>query len=121
MLPTFALMLLQGGMAAKQPGYFAPVLLGSLVAGGVGWLIAAVLGFARARAFGASTRWFSFAAVCLLIFHLQFVLLGIVAILGSQQNDFDAVLSFGAFFDVFAVAGAFCSIMGFVRLTSPPR
>ena len=42
MLPTFALMLLQNGMAAKQPGYFAPVLLGSLVAGGVGWLIAAV-------------------------------------------------------------------------------
>jgi hypothetical protein len=121
MLPTFALMLFQNGMAAKQPGYFAPVLLGSLVAGGVGWLIAAVLGFARARAFGASTRWFSFAAVCLLIYHVQFILLGIVAIMGAQQNDFDSVLSFGAFFNMFVVLGAFCAIMGFVRLTSPPR
>lgn len=119
MFGTFALMLLQGGMAAKQPGYFAPVLLGSLVAGGIGWLIAAVLGFARARAFGASTRWFSFAAVCLLIYHVQFILLGIVAIMGAQQNDFDSVLSFGAFFNMFVVLGAFCSIMGFVRLTSP--
>ena len=81
MLPTFALLLLQGGMSAQQPGYFAPVLLGSLLAGGIGWLIAAVLGFARARAFGASTRWFSLAAVCLVIFHIQFLLLGIVAVL----------------------------------------
>lgn len=119
MLPSFALILLQSGLSAKQPGYFAPLLLGSLVVGGLGWLIAAVLGFARARAFGASTRWFSFAAVCLLIYHVQFILLGIVAVLGSQQNDFDSVLSFGAFFNVFVVLGAFCSIMGFVRLTNP--
>ena len=85
------------------------------------WLMAVVLGFARARAFGASTRWFSFAAVCLLIYHIQFILLGIVAIMGAQQNDFDSVLSFGAFFNVFVLLGAFCAIMGFVRLTSPPR
>ena len=84
-----------------------------------GWLIAAVLGFARARAFGASTRWFSLAAVCLLIYHIQFLLLGFVAILGAQQNDFDAVLDFGAFLNVFVVLGAICSIMGFVRLTNP--
>lgn len=119
MLPTLALMFLQNGMTAKQPGYFVPVLLGLLVAGGVGWLVAAVLGFARARAFGASTRWFSFAAVCLLIYHIQFVLLGIVAVMGAQANDFDPVLSFGAFFNVFVVLGAFCAIMGFVRLTNP--
>ena len=119
MLPTFALLFLQGGMSAQQPGYFAPVLLGSLLAGGIGWLIAAVLGFARARAFGASTRWFSLAAVCLVIFHVQFLLLGIVAVLGAQQNDFDSVLKVGAFFDIFVVFGAVCSIMGFVRLTNP--
>jgi hypothetical protein len=41
--------------------------------------------------------------------------------MGAQQNDFDSVLSFGAFFNVFVVLGAFCAIMGFVRLTSPPR
>jgi hypothetical protein len=106
-------------MRANQPGYFLPVLLGLLIAGGVGWLIAAVLGFARARAFGASTRWFSFAAVCLLLYHIQFVLLGIVAVVGAQQNDFDSVLGFGAFFNLFVVLGAICAVMGFVRLTNP--
>jgi hypothetical protein len=119
MLPSLALLFLQTEMSAKKPSYFAVVLVGSLIAGGVGWLIAAVLGFARARAFGASARWFSMAAVCLLIYHIQFLLLGFVAILGAQQNDFDAVLDFGAFLNVFVVLGAICSIMGFVRLTNP--
>src|SRR5437016_7666547 len=106
-----SLIMLQTGVSANQPGYFVAVLIGSLIAGGVGWLIAAVLGFARARAFGASARWFSMAAVCLLIYHIQFLLLGFVAILGAQQNDFDAVLDFGAFLNVFVVLGAICSIM----------
>lgn len=119
MLPTLALLFLQTEMSAKKPSYFAVVLIGSLVAGGIGWLIAAVLGFARAGAFGASARWFSMAAVCLLIYHIQFVLLGFVAVLGAQQNDFDSVLAFGAFFNVFVVLGAVCAIMGFVRLTNP--
>jgi hypothetical protein len=47
------------------------------------------------------------------------VLLGFVTIMGAQRNDFDSVLSFGAFFNVFVVLGAFCTIMGFVRLTNP--
>jgi len=119
MLPTLALLFLQTEMSAKQPGYFTVVLIGSLVAGGIGWLIAAVLGFARARAFGSSARWFSMAAVCLLIYHIQFVLLGFIAVLGAQQNDFDSVLAFGAFLNVFVVLGAICAIMGFVRLTNP--
>ena len=119
MLSLATLLFMQTGVTAKQPGYFAAVLIGSLILGGLGWLIAAVLGFARARAFGASTRWFSFAAVCLLIYHIQFLLLGFVAVMGAQQNDFDSVLSFGAFFNVFVVLGAFCAIMGFVRLTNP--
>jgi hypothetical protein len=121
MVPHEILLSLQTGVTAKQPAYFAVVLVGSLIVGGLGWLIAAVLGFARARAFGASTRWFSFAAVCLLIYHIQFVLLGFVALMGAQQNDFDSVLVFGAFFNVFVVLGAICAIMGFVRLTNPPR
>src|SRR4051812_43657115 len=119
MLPHDILLSLQAGVTAKQPAYFAVVLIGSLVLGGVGWLIAAVLGFARARAFGASTRWFTFAAVCLLIYHIQFILLGFIAVIGAQQNDFDSVLGFGAFFNMFVVAGAVCAIMGFVRLTNP--
>src|SRR5262245_46841196 len=116
-----AMFLLQAGVTAKQPVYFAAVLIGSLVIGGVGWLIAAVLGFARARAFGASTRWFSFAAVCLLINQVQWFLLGFVALMGAQQNDLDSVLAFGAFINIFLVLGAICAIMGFVRLTNPPR
>jgi len=119
MLPTLALALLQNDIRANPPGYFGPVFIGILVAGGIGWLVASVLGFARARAFGASTRWFSFAAVCLLIYHIQFVLLGVVTVLGAQQNDFNGVLSFGAFLNVFIVLGAGCAIMGFVRLTNP--
>jgi len=115
------LLSLQAGLSAKQPAYFALVFVGLLIIGGIGWLIAAVLGFARARAFGASTRWFSFAAVCLLIYHIQFVLLGFFTFMGAQQNDFDTVLQFGAFLNVFVVLGAICAIMGFVRLTNPPR
>src|SRR5438067_2573728 len=119
MVSLATLLFLQTGVTAKQPSYFAAVLIGSLILGGLGWLIASVLGFARARAFGASTRWFSFAAVCLLIYHIQFILLGFLAIAGKQQGDLDAVLAFGAFFNVFVVIGAFCAIMGFVRLTNP--
>src|SRR5947209_8659023 len=115
MLPTLALAFLQNDMRANPPGYFFPVFLGLLVAGGVGWLIAAVLGFARARAFGASTRWFSFAAVCLLIYHIQFIVLGFLVVLGAPKNDFDPVLSVGAFLNLFIVLGAFCAVMGFVR------
>ena len=121
MLPLATLLLLQAGLSAKQPAYFALVFIGLLILGGIAWLIAAVLGFARARAFGASTRWFSFAAVCLLIYHIQFILLGFVTFMGAQQNDFDSVLQFGAFLNVFVVLGAICAIMGFVRLTNPPR
>jgi hypothetical protein len=119
MVSLATLLLLQSGLSAKQPGYFAVVLIGSLILGGIAWLVAAVLGFARARAFGASTRWFSFAAVSLLIYHIQFLLLGFIAVVGAQQNDFDSVLGFGAFFNVFVIIGAVCAIMGFVRLTNP--
>ena len=114
-----ALMLLQSEMTVKQPAHFYPVLLGTLVFGGILWLVATILGFARARAFGSSTRWFTFAALCLLLYHLQFILLGMVTIMGARQNDFDPVLSLGAFFNVFVVLGAACAIMGFIRLTSP--
>jgi hypothetical protein len=113
------LLLFLQGLSAKPPGYFGPVFVGLLILGGIGWLIAAVLGFARARAFGASTRWFSFAAVCLLIYNIQFVLLGFLVVLGASTNDFDPVLNVGAFLNLFVVAGAFCAIMGFVRLTNP--
>jgi hypothetical protein len=99
----------------REPGYFAPVMLGLLVLGAVAWLIAAVLGFARARAFGPSARWFSFAAVSLILFHLQFI------VLGFSLLTKDTALIFGilTFFNVFVLLGAVCAIMGFIRLTSP--
>jgi len=119
MLTPLAFLMFQEGMTANQPKYFIPVFVALLFAGGVGWLIAAVLGFARARAFGASTRWFSFAAVCLLLYNIYWVLVGFVAMLGAQENNFDAVLTMGAFLNIFVVLGAVCAILGFVRLTNP--
>jgi len=118
-MSTLSLLFLQTGVTANQPAYFFAVFIVVLVLGGLGWLIATVLGFARARAFGAATRWFTFSALCLLLYHLQWVLTGIVAILGAQQNDQDSVLKVGAFMNVFIVLSAGCAIMGFVRLTSP--
>ncbi|HKP72530.1 MAG TPA: hypothetical protein VJT82_06300 [Pyrinomonadaceae bacterium] len=82
----------------------------------VGWLVASVLGFARARAFGASTRWFAFAAVCVLLFNLHLVA---VALLGMTETDPEKVLSFGAFSPLFVALGGVCAIVGFIRLTNP--
>jgi hypothetical protein len=92
-----------------------------LIAGGVGWLVAAVLGFARSPAFGPSARWFSYGAVCLIIYHLQFLLFGVLVFMGTTQNPetLSTALGVGAFFNLFVVLGAFCAIMGFVKLTSP--
>jgi hypothetical protein len=117
----FPLLLLFQQLRATQPAYFVLVTLVLLIAGGVGWLIAAVLGFARSPAFGPSARWFSYAAVCLIIYHLQFLLFGVFVFLGISQNSVDltTALSVGSFFNLFVLVGAFCAIMGFVRMTSP--
>jgi len=98
----------------NAPGYFQIVFLVLLALGAIAWLVAAVLGFARARAFGPSTRWFALAAVCLIIYHLQWVLLAF-----AMVNSPDLVLSVGAFLNLFVVAGAVCAIIGFIRLTNP--
>src|SRR6266849_5542600 len=81
----------------NEPSYFFPVILGSLVFGAILWLVASVLGFARARAFGASARWFSFASVCLLLFHLQFLVFGF----GVVLKDYNTVFLVLTFFNVF--------------------
>lgn len=115
------LILFQTNIRATEPTYFFPIVLILLIAGGVGWLIAAVLGFARAPAYGPSARWFSYAAVCLILYHLHFVLFGVVMSVGLMQNsqDLSTALGVGAFFNLFVVLGAVCTIMGFVRLTTP--
>src|SRR5262252_258069 len=121
MLPQAIFLVLQPELTAKRPTYFLLVFVGSLLVGGLAWLIATVLGFARARAFGAAIRWFSLAALCLLIYHIQFVLFAFIVWTSAQQGDTDSALQFGAFMNLFIVLGAICAIMGFVRLTNPPR
>jgi hypothetical protein len=108
-------MLAQVETSFHEPSYFAPVMLGMLALGAVAWLIAAVLGFARARAFGPSARWFSFAAVCLILFHLQFIGLGF----GMLTKDNNLIFTILTFFNFFVVLAAICAIIGFIRLTSP--
>jgi hypothetical protein len=112
---AFTLMLAQAQTTFREPSYFAPTVLGMLALGALAWLIAAVLGFARARAFGPSARWFSFASVCMLLFHLQLIGLGF----GFLTKDNDLIFSILTFFNLFVVVAAFCAIMGFIRLTSP--
>ena len=113
MLPAFLLMLAQVETRYNQPTYFLPVVVLMLAAGLVLWLVAAVLGFARARAFGPSTRWFAIAAVFMIIYHLQFLLLAV----GFVLENPNLTLVVFAFFNLFAVVAAICAIMGFIRLT----
>lgn len=87
------------------------VLPALVAAGALVWLIAAILGFTRARAFGASTRWFAFSAACLVIYHIQLVVFALAF------NTFG--LNFGAFFNLFVVLAALCAIIGFRRLSDP--
>ena len=115
MLMTSLLLLAQADdQIYRTPSYFAPVLL--LLAGGaVGWLVAAVLGFSRARAFGTSTRWFALSAVCLILFHAQLLLLGLAIV----QNNSEMLFGVAAFLDLFILLGSVCAILGFIRLTDP--
>jgi uncharacterized membrane protein YhdT len=115
MLVALLFTLVQVETRFNEPSYFTPVVLGLLVAGAVGWLVAAVLGFARARAFGASARWFSIAAVLLLLFHIQFLLLAF----GLITSNMELVWGLLSFFNIFVVLAAVCAILGFVRLTDP--
>ena len=108
-------MITQVETAFREPAYFAPIMLTMLGLGALLWLVAAVLGFARAKAFGPSARWFSFAAVSLILFHLQFIALGF----GLLTKDNSIVFGLLTFFNIFVIIAACCAIMGFVRLTNP--
>ena len=94
------------------PSYFTWVFGLLLVAGGLAWLVATVLGFARARAYGVSTRWFAAASACLILYHAHWLalVLGIIS-----QND-KVTFPILASLNLFVVLGAVCTIIGFVRL-----
>jgi uncharacterized membrane protein YhdT len=115
MLMASMLVLAQVDTTFNKPSYFIPVFLGMFLLGAVAWLVASVLGFARARAFGPSARWFSFAAVCLLLFHIQIIFVGF----GVVTNDTSLAFSILTFLNLFIVLGAVCAIIGFIKLTSP--
>ena len=100
--------------AFPAPSYFIPVSLALFGLGALAWIIAAALGFTRARVFGASARWFALAAVCLVLHHLWFIVLALGIV-----NRSDLVLSIGAFFNLFVLLGGVCAVVGFTRLTNP--
>jgi uncharacterized membrane protein YhdT len=97
-----------------RPNYFIPAFLLMFLLGGVGWLVAAVLGFARARAFGPPARWFSFASVCLLLFHVQIIAVGF----GVITSDKSLAMTILTFLNLFVILGAVCAIIGFIKMTS---
>jgi hypothetical protein len=83
--------------------------------GGLGWLIAAALGFARARAYGEPARWFAVSAVCLLLYHVQWF---VFALYGINERE-PRASSACAFFNLFVALGAVCAIVGFTRMNGP--
>lgn len=115
-VPTAVLLLAQ---TTAPPGYFTPVLFALFAAGTIGALVATLMGFRRAPAFGASTRWFALAALCLLLYHAQFVVLIVIAFFGVRGNDFSLAFGFVPFFNLFVALATVCAVMGFVRLTDP--
>ena len=100
----------------RGPSYFPWIAFGLLSLGALGWLIAAALGFARARAFGESPRWFATSAVCLLLYHIQIF---VFVIYGINEQNTEGLLAMGAFFNLFVALGAVCAIVGFMRMNDP--
>src|SRR5205085_3830217 len=117
MLPTLTNALAQG-TPLRLPAYFPWVVIGLLGVGGLGWLIAAALGFARARAYGEPARWFAVSAVCLLLYHVQWL---VFAVYGINERNLENVVGMAAFFNLFVALGALCAIIGFMRHVGPPE
>jgi uncharacterized membrane protein YhdT len=115
MLPSYIAAFAQA--APEKIPFYTPWVVGGLLGvGALGWLIAAALGFARARAFGESPRWFAISAVCLLLYHIQWVVFGIY---GLNERNPENVVGVVAFFNLFVALGAVCAIVGFMRMNDP--
>ena len=100
---------LEAQQAQAFPSYFNPVVLILLVLGALGWLIATVLGFSRARAHGPTARWFALASACMLLVHLHILLIGVAGASGANSS----AVALTAFFPLFILLAAFCAILGF--------
>lgn len=110
----FALMLLAQDQSPQiQSTSIVVVIVALLILGLVGWFVAAVVGFARAREAGAPARWFALSAACLIVYHLHLLAF---ALMGTRERDVTKLLSFGAFFNLFVFLGSLCAIVGFLRL-----
>jgi hypothetical protein len=105
----------QSEASVYLPSYFVWVFGLFLIVGALGWLVATVLGFARARAFGVSTRWFALSAVCLLLYHAHWLAL----VLSINSQNYSITFPILAALNLFVVLGAICAIIGFARLNSP--
>jgi hypothetical protein len=116
MLIAAPLMLAQNESTVYNlPPYFVWVFGFLLIAGGLGWLVATVLGFSRARAFGVSTRWFAIAAACLILYHAHW--LAFVLSIASQNTGM--IFAILASLNLFVVLGAVFTIIGFAQLNKP--
>ena len=115
MLSSYMTVFAQAG-TMRLPSYFPWVVMGLLIVGGLGWLIAAALGFARARVFGESPRWFALSAVCLLLYHVQWF---VFAVYGINEKNPENVVGVAAFFNLFVALGAVCAVIGFMRMNDP--
>jgi hypothetical protein len=97
------------------PSYFVWVFGFLLIAGALAWLVATVLGFARARAFGLSTRWFAFASACMILYHAHW--LALVFSVNSENSSI--IFPILASLNFFVVLGAVCTVIGFARMNNP--
>jgi hypothetical protein len=116
MLAALLLQAQDDAVVYSLPPYFIWVFGSLLIAGGLGWLVATVLGFARARAFSLSTRWFALASACLILYHAHW--LALVFSISSQNNSI--IFPILASLNFFVVLGAVCTVIGFARLNTPP-
>lgn len=106
---------LEAQQANAYPSYFNPVVLVLLALAALGWLVATVLGFSRARAHGSAGRWFALASACLLLFHLHVLLIGVATAAGAVSS----AVALTAFFPLFIALAALCAILGFARPHTP--
>lgn len=112
---NFILMFAQTDTQSAQvilPSYFVPIFFAMMVAGLLGCLIAAVLGFGRSRVHGGHACWFAIAAVCLVLYHVQLLVMGFAALKANASIAFPLI----TLLNLFIFLAAVCIIMGFFKM-----